>query len=634
MDSVKLKKGRALNDFAELVSDWLWEIDENNALVYSNGRLEEAVDAPQKDFVGQNLITILNQFYFLENSSAEDELRRLDTLLMAKKPFSLEELTIKTEGNSLLLLELKAIPVVNKAGQTIGFRGSGHITEDDRPNRRAGNQLKVLMMAVNKTPNGVMITDKEGVIKYINPGFTEITGYSWSETIGKTPSILNSGKTETGTYEDLWRTIQTGESWQGNVYNRRKNGELFWCQETITPVVDKKGAVSNYIAIQKDVTHEVLAQQKLRESQERFKGFTEAASDWYWETDSDLRFSYISETACEYAGMDISEMMGMTRQQLVTQSEDMDFWRGHLEDLANRRPFKDFAYTFIRQDGQRRRWQISGKPYYSDDGRFLGYRGVGQDITVSTELEAQLQQSQKMEVVGHLTGGVAHDFNNLLGIIMGNAELLAEQLEHEKDFRSEKLENIVYAAQRGSKIIKQLLVFARKDTLRPTILDLGSEIEQMLDILKTSLGSSIELRYTSDSDLWQSYADRDQFVNALLNLCINARDAMQEKEQGRLTLSLENVSLSEGQMSLGLPAGHYVLLAVKDNGCGIKEEDKEKVLTPFFSTKETGKGTGLGLSMVYGFAKKSGGAIWLESTVGEGTEVYMYLPRHTIKVAS
>jgi signal transduction histidine kinase len=324
----------------------------------------------------------------------------------------------------------------------------------------------------------------------------------------------------------------------------------------------------------------------------------------------------------------------MTRQQLVTQSEDMDFWRGHLEDLANRRPFKDFAYTFIRQDGQRRRWQISGKPYYSDDGRFLGYRGVGQDITVSTELEAQLQQSQKMEVVGHLTGGVAHDFNNLLGIIMGNAELLAEQLEHEKDFRSEKLENIVYAAQRGSKIIKQLLVFARKDTLRPTILDLGSEIEQMLDILKTSLGSSIELRYTSDSDLWQSYADRDQFVNALLNLCINARDAMQEKEQGRLTLSLENVSLSEGQMSLGLPAGHYVLLAVKDNGCGIKEEDKEKVLTPFFSTKETGKGTGLGLSMVYGFAKKSGGAIWLESTVGEGTEVYMYLPRHTIKVAS
>ncbi len=389
----------------------------------------------------------------------------------------------------------------------------------------------------------------------------------------------------------------------------------------------KDGVISNFIAVQQDVTAEVDAQKALKDSEARFKGYAEAASDWYWEMDENLRFTYVSDAACEKAGMQRADMLGMSREDLVTTDEDREHWGEHLEDLRAHRPFQDFSYSFVRKDGVVRQWQISGKPYFSDEGDFLGYRGVGKDVTEAAILEEQLRHSQKMEVVGHLTGGVAHDFNNLLGIIQGNAELLREALEEDDAGADQldRLDNILFAAQRGSGITSQLLSFSRKQSLEPKTLQIDDELNRMKDIIQSSVGSAVKVECISDKLLWPVFVDEDQLFNAILNMSINAKDAM--KGVGNLTITARNVHVLMGDRRMDLKRGEYVVLKVKDTGTGIPRAIIKDVIEPFFSTKERGKGTGLGLSTVYGFVKRSGGSMWIESKEGQGAEVQLYLPR-------
>ncbi len=576
--------------------------------------------------MGSNIIELFEGLMSDAGFTSTAILEKLRSSLSGNSDFSLSSFSVVGVDRGHTQIHLRAIPVLDDENKLQGFRGCGQFLEESGNGIEEAARLKTLMMAVNKTPNGIIITDKNGIIRYTNPSFTQITGFSRAESVGKTPRILSSGHTSDSAYADLWNTVSLGKSWQGTVYNKRKNGEFFWCQETVTPVVQRNGRISNFIAIQQDVTEEIKAQEELKRSEERFKGFAEAASDWYWETDAELRFSYISDSVLEYADKNLEDMLGATRAELVTEDEDQEFWEKHLKDLEARRSFKDFTYTFVREDGQHRRWQISGKPVYSKEGVFQGFRGVGKDITLSTELEAQLQQSQKMEVVGQLTGGIAHDFNNLLGIIMGNAELLQEEMLEEGHSGLEKVSNIIYAAKQGSSITNQLLVFSRKETLKPSVVRANGQLDQMLNMLRSSMGSGIELTLESEPDLWCCYVDQDQFVNSVLNLCINARDSMEHR--GKLRIRLHNETLRKPIPGLEVSPGDYMVVTVSDKGHGIAKKDRAKVFEPFFSTKERGKGTGLGLSMVYGFVKKSGGAIWINSSLGVGTDVHLYLPRH------
>ncbi|MEP3244932.1 MAG: PAS domain S-box protein [Sneathiella sp.] len=628
MASLKHKQNPTLDDFQDLVSDWLWEADENNIIIYSNGQLEKALRRPITTLVGENLLKVFKELCLSDRSESAPSARLLSGSLDRGQEFSLPSVQFHNKNLLPMQMCLMGKPVKGIDGSKCGFRGIGRLIACEPNSGEEEVKLKTLMMAVKNTPSGIIITDPDGVIRYANPGFTEITGYTKQDVLGKTPKILSSGHTRNSAYADFWNTIKQGRSWQGTVCNKRKDGDLFWCRETVTPVIQRNGRISNYIAIQQDVTAEFKTQQELHESEERFRGFAEAASDWYWETDADLRFSYVSDSATEHADMDLQDMLGMTRAELVTQAEDQEFWIEHLEDLSQKRAFKDFTYTFVRKDGQHRRWQISGKPYYSPGGEFRGFRGVGKDITLSTELEAQLQQSQKMEVVGQLTGGIAHDFNNLLSIIMGNAELLREQLAESDAPYREKLENIIYAAKRGASITNQLLVFSRKEALKPQVVNLEELIDQMMDMLKSSMGTSIDLVLKAKAGTWCCFVDPDQFVNSVLNLCINARDAMESK--GVLNISIENRPSFKPCRQMEIPSADYVVVTVRDEGVGIAKQDLSRIFEPFFSTKEAGKGTGLGLSMVYGFAKKSGGTIWIESEEGQGTTVQLFLPRHCI----
>ncbi len=254
------------------------------------------------------------------------------------------------------------------------------------------------------------------------------------------------------------------------------------------------------------------------------------------------------------------------------------------------------------------------------------YMAIIRDISERQRLESQLRQAQKMEAVGQLTGGLAHDFNNLLAVIIGNLDLLIEQLDH--DTPAERLaQNALSASLRGAEVTRKLLAFSRKQPLAPMTVSLNTLVTGMADLLRSTLGEKIELFLHLAKDLWPVEADAAQVESALLNLAVNSRDAM--PGGGCLTIETGNCHLDEEYAAsrVEVAAGDYVMLAVSDSGTGIPKELISRVFEPFFTTKDVGKGSGLGLSMVYGFAKQSRGHLAVYSEIGHGTTIRLYLPR-------
>ncbi|MBA1277101.1 response regulator [Pseudomonas stutzeri] len=259
---------------------------------------------------------------------------------------------------------------------------------------------------------------------------------------------------------------------------------------------------------------------------------------------------------------------------------------------------------------------------------------VNAEVAARAKTEAALRQSQKMEAVGQLTGGLAHDFNNLLAGVIGSLELLSVRLQQGRTGDLERyIHSALTSANRATALTHRLLAFSRRQTLDPSPTDLNALIEGMMELLQRTIGPLVSYSTQLSDDLWLTLCDTNQLENALLNLTINARDAM--PDGGQLTLTSENLMLGEPLTEeLALPPGEYVALGVRDTGVGIPPERLGYVFDPFYTTKPLGEGTGLGLSMVYGFAKQSGGAVRIESTVGEGTSVWIYLPRYHGQSAS
>jgi nitrogen-specific signal transduction histidine kinase/ActR/RegA family two-component response regulator len=256
----------------------------------------------------------------------------------------------------------------------------------------------------------------------------------------------------------------------------------------------------------------------------------------------------------------------------------------------------------------------------------IHFTGIIHDQTATKQTEMALQRAHKMEAIGQLTGGIAHDFNNLLTVVTGNLELMEMRLDDA--YLLSLLREAQEASDLGAKLTERLLAFARRSPLEPEVIDLNTLVVSLTDLLHRTLGEQVELGAAISPDLWPVLADRGQLESAVINLAVNARDAM--PNGGRLFIETANAPLDaivdENTHDLG--AGDYVRLSISDDGAGIKPEHLERVFEPFFTTKEVGRGTGLGLSMVYGFAKQSKGHATIYSEVGTGTTVNLYLPRH------
>jgi len=368
------------------------------------------------------------------------------------------------------------------------------------------------------------------------------------------------------------------------------------------------------------------AYQDLKKSEHRFRDYAETASDWYWETGPDHRFTYVSDPFRASFG-EGGSIIGKSRRDLAPQGElEQERWREHIAVLERHEPFRSFEYTLRDADKIVRHVSTSGRPMFDDSGRFTGYRGTTTDLSAQREAEERLHQTQKMDAIGQLTGGIAHDFNNILTVIMGIAELLRESLADRPQLAT-TAKLIDDAATRGAALTRQLLAFARRQMLAPRATDVNVLVSETVKLLRSTLGEQIEIQVTPQRDAWPAMIDPSQLSTALLNLAVNARDAM--PEGGRLMIETSNVVLDDAAAKANpeITPGSYVLVSVTDNGAGIPAAIRDKVFEPFFTTKQVGKGTGLGLSMVYGFAKQSGGHVTITSEEGRGTTVRIYLPR-------
>jgi PAS domain S-box-containing protein len=371
------------------------------------------------------------------------------------------------------------------------------------------------------------------------------------------------------------------------------------------------------------------SEQALRESEERFSDFAKGASHWFWEMDSELRYTYLSPSYEQYSGVHPESVVGKTRAELYAKvlpninADEIEHWKKFENYTKSRQSFHRFEQKWVRPNGEVRYFQTGGKPVFDKDGTFKGYRGIGSDVTDIKTQEEALRQAQKMEAMGQLTGGVAHDFNNLLAVIMGNAEVLVARLGDD----NRPAQAVIRAATRGAELIERLLAFSRTQPLSPQSINIDAVITEMTYMLHRTLGETIEIEIRIAPDLWRALADPNQLGNAVLNLAINARDAM--PNGGKLIIESANAPLDESYTASHseVTPGDYVMLAVSDTGSGMSPEVLEHAFEPFFTTKEVGAGSGLGLSMIYGFAKQSDGEVSIHSEEGRGTTVRLYLPR-------
>jgi PAS domain S-box-containing protein len=375
------------------------------------------------------------------------------------------------------------------------------------------------------------------------------------------------------------------------------------------------------------------AEEGVRRSEQRFRDYAETASDWFWETGPDHVFTYVSERLNPF-GIDRAALIGKRRLDLATDHEaEPRKWREHMATLERHEPFRNFEYTCRDLAGRPRHVSVNGRPILAADGRFAGYRGTATDLTKQHEAEERLRQSQKMDAIGQLTGGVAHDFNNVLTVITGTIEILQEGIA-DKPQLAAIAQLMDDAATRGAEITSQLLTFARRQPLEPREIDVNDMVTDTVKLLTSILGEHIEIASVLANDAWSALADPSQLSAAIVNLAVNARDAM--PGGGKLTLETANVMLDEVDASGdgAVKAGEFVMIAVTDAGQGIPADIRDRVFEPFFTTKGIGRGTGLGLSMVYGFAKQSGGTVEIDSEEGRGTAIKLYLPRSAGRAAS
>lgn len=355
-----------------------------------------------------------------------------------------------------------------------------------------------------------------------------------------------------------------------------------------------------------------------------FKELADYAPVMIWRSGTDKLCDWFNKPWLDFVGRTMEQELGNGWAEGV-HKEDFDrCLQIYTSSFDAREPFS-MIYRLRRHDGEYRHILDNGAPFYRG-GDFAGYFGSCIDVSDQQQTEARLREAQKMDALGKLTGGIAHDFNNLLQIIGGNLQLLAKDLAGNERAEA-RLKNAITGVSRGAKLASQLLSFGRRQTLAPKVVNLGKLIRNMDDMLRRALGGAIEIETIVAGGLWNTFADPVHVETAILNLAINARDAMNGR--GKLTIEVGNSSLDNNYAArhVEVLAGQYVMLAVSDTGSGIPPDIMTKVFDPFFTTKPEGQGTGLGLSMVHGFVKQSGGHMKMYSEVGHGTTARIYLPR-------
>jgi len=715
---------------------------EDGTVVSVNRAGEDVLGATRERLIGARIQSLRGW-----SAGADRVIARVLAVTRTGQPVEAAEVEFTRRDGRRVVLDVRALPL-----EIEGQHRVVTVSRDMTARENTERVLRLQAAALDATANGVVIANQDGTIEWVNPAFTRLTGYTAEEAVGRNPRFLRSGAQDAAFYRDLWTTIKAGGTWRGELTNRRKDGSLYPEEMHITPVRDRSGAISHFIAIKEDVSERNAALTSLRYSEGRFRAVADSASDAiivadgegrivYWNRAAgegfgyddrgmqDLRFAdlipeaahVVSATKAAYAGDAPAtgpriEVMARRRDGTVfpvelsvsrpwTQDARLFFsavlrditerreaelalresevrFRGTFEqaavgiahlgldgrylranqrladmlgytvddlltmrfqdvtapgDLANSVSLRDdiaagtrdtvrLEKRYIRKDGRQLWAMLTVSAARDTDGVVRHLISVVEDVTEQRLLREQFHQAQKMEAVGRLAGGVAHDFNNLLTIIRGEAELALEDVREPTPLR-ESLVEIKKASDRAAVLTGRLLAFSRKQIVERRVFGINALVADAEKMLRRLLEASIqiELDLAAEHDLVE--ADPAQIEQVLVNLVVNARDAM--PRGGTLTVSTRSVVLDGEYVTghQGASAGPHVLLAVSDTGIGMPDEVKKHLFEPFFTTKPRGQGTGLGLATCFGIVKQSGGYVGVYSEPGIGTTMKMYLPR-------
>ena len=473
------------------------------------------------------------------------------------------------------------------------------------------------------------------------PDYIALYNDAYAPTIGdKHPSAL--GRPASEGWRELWDDLEpllrsvrmTGETVFAKdrpfYIERHGYGEEVFFDISYSSIPDDDGSVGGVLCIVSETTERVKAQRRAMLERDRLWNLS---LDPFLVADKDGLWIAVSPAWTDLLGWTESELLGRT-SQWMEHPDDVEKTRGEVSDLAVGRTTMRFENRFRTKDGDYRWFSWSAVP----QGDLI--YAVARDITAEKEAAAQmrrteelLRQAQKMETIGQLTGGVSHDFNNLLQVITGNLDTLLRRLPDDNAQLRRAAERAMTGARRAATLTQRLLAFSRRQPLAPTRCDPNRLISDMSDLLHRTLGEIVQIETVQAAGVWPIEADINQLENSLLNLAINARDAM--PGGGKLTIETSNTHFDRdyAERHIEVVAGQYVMISVSDTGKGMDADTLAHVFEPFFTTKEVGKGTGLGLSMVYGFVKQSGGHIRVYSEPGNGTTVRLYFPRALSEVA-
>jgi PAS domain S-box-containing protein len=632
--SDKNREDRALHHLLDSVSDYaIYMLDREGRVISWNAGGERLKGYRRADVEGQHF----SRFFTLEDRSAGLPERLLERAARDGKVES-EGWRVRKDGSRFWALAVLHA-VRDEAGELIGF---AKVTRDMTPQREAHQALleserRFRLLVEGVIDYAIYMLDVNGAVVNWNRGAERLKGYTSNEIVGRhfstfyTPEDRAAGLPARALETALREGRYESEGWR-----IRKDGSRFWALAVVDPIYDDDGELIGFAKVTRDISQRKAAEEALAESERQFRMLVSGVVDYALiMLDPNGIVTNWNAGAQHIKGYTAEEIVGQHFSRFYTEADRAAALPiKALQTAAEHGRFESEGWR-VRKDGSLFWASIVIDAVRDEAGQIAGYAKITRDITDKRNAQLELQrtnerlaQASKMEALGKLTGGVAHDFNNLLMVVSGQAQLLRKKLEG--DARAIRaLDAIEAAATRGEDLTRHLLAFARRQRLRPEAVSLASRANGLRELLAASLPPTVKLSVHTPKSGWPVEVDPSELELALLNLAVNARDAM--PDGGVLTLGADNARLEPGEVE-GLE-GDFVAISVSDTGAGIPPDILPRIFDPFFTTKEVDKGTGLGLSQVYGFADQSGGRVTVRSELGHGATFTLYLPRAQEKPA-
>jgi PAS domain S-box-containing protein len=545
------------------------------------------------------------------------------------------ELTYKTKDGRLIPMLFNASVIFDKTGNVTGVvAGAKDITDLKLAEAEIRKEKTLSENIIATIPDSLLVLDKDLRIKRANRSFYEVFGEDRGKAIGaRITDILGDEDGRLSTrLNRLFGTKENIEYFELHYPSKKQGERIFHIKARNVIFAEEEEEEEEELLVITDITERKRAEQALRESEEKYRSLVNNIKLGIFRSTPGPHGKFIEVNLAmeEMTGYSRGELLSMNVSDLYVRPEERE---KVVQEVASSTGKTTTELNFRKKDGTEIVVSDTKVPVRDHTGKVLYFDGIIEDITGRKEserekaaLEEQFRQSQKMEAIGRLAGGVAHDFNNLLTIIKGNSQLSLMEMKADDPLRG-NIEEIHKASDRAATLTRQLLAFSRRQILEMKVLDLNTTLRELEKMLHRVIGEDVELVTYMAEDLGRIKADPGQIEQVIMNLAVNARDAM--PRGGKLTIETANLVLDEAyaRRHVAVKPGHYVMLSVSDTGVGMTPEVKERIFEPFFTTKEKGKGTGLGLSTVYGIVKQSGGNIWVYSEPGQGATFKLYFPR-------